>query len=171
MLRSLVLYNVFAGGISIVAGLGLWAGRYWALWLAASLIRWLRLAWVNFSLGGFRPNSPTSAVSETEELVAAPAPKATRVFGSIEKEAMVIRPRIVIGGKAAKASSPGVYMKISGIAIIDHRPPLNLADLGEKIGARRRLAGPVGRARLRCQLNEDRLKAMRFAWRFSLWIG
>ena len=24
----------------------------WALWLAAALIRWLRLAWVRFSTGG-----------------------------------------------------------------------------------------------------------------------
>jgi len=36
VLRSLVLYNVFAGGISIVAGLGLWAGRYWAFQSARS---------------------------------------------------------------------------------------------------------------------------------------
>lgn len=35
VLRSLVLYNVFAGAISIVAGLGFWAGRYWAPSLAA----------------------------------------------------------------------------------------------------------------------------------------
>ena len=33
--RWLVLYNVFAGGISIIAGLGLWSRRYWAPRLAA----------------------------------------------------------------------------------------------------------------------------------------
>lgn len=36
----------------------------WALWLAASLIRWLRRGWQNFSLGGFfrggAPSRPTS---------------------------------------------------------------------------------------------------------------
>jgi hypothetical protein len=30
----------------------------WALWLAASLIRWLRLGWQNFSSGGFFRRKP-----------------------------------------------------------------------------------------------------------------
>ncbi len=34
----------------------------WALWLAASLIRWLRLGWVNFSAGGFFRRKPKAAV-------------------------------------------------------------------------------------------------------------
>lgn len=69
-----------AGALPVpqVHSVSVWWFRFlmllWALWLAASLIRWLRLAWVNFSLGGFRPTSPAGTVSETEGLTVPPAP-------------------------------------------------------------------------------------------------
>jgi hypothetical protein len=44
----------------------------WALWLAASLIRWLRLAWENFSRGGFFHKSP-APVPAVPPLPAKPA--------------------------------------------------------------------------------------------------
>lgn len=37
VLRPLVVYNVLAGAVSIVAGLGLWTGRSWAPRLAAAI--------------------------------------------------------------------------------------------------------------------------------------
>ncbi|NLT72065.1 MAG: hypothetical protein GXX91_15420 [Verrucomicrobiaceae bacterium] len=44
----------------------------WALWLAAALVRWLRLGWKNSSLGGhFRPRPPRPVATSAVETAAA----------------------------------------------------------------------------------------------------
>ena len=50
----------------------------WALWLAAALIRWLRSAWQNFSLGGFFRRKPKAAPAAPPPLPAKPAPSAPK---------------------------------------------------------------------------------------------
>ena len=51
----------------LVISVSIWWYRFlmllWALWLAASLIRWLRIGWTNFSSGGFFRRKPAAPVA------------------------------------------------------------------------------------------------------------
>jgi hypothetical protein len=46
----------------------------WALWLAASLIRWLRMGWQSFSSGGFFRHQAKAKASANAKAQPAPPP-------------------------------------------------------------------------------------------------